>query len=99
MQIELHGSALDVRAGATFDAPDVLRLQQAVASLERGSSVTIDFVAVRRCDDAALVRLAMLLASIPQGEVAVRGLTERQWRLLNDVGLDPHRAPTQPSPE
>ncbi len=87
MQIHFDGSALDVRAGATFDAPDVLRLQQAVADLEQLSSVTIDFVAVRQCDDAALVRLAMLLASIPRGRVAVRGLTERQWRLLNHVGL------------
>ncbi len=91
MQIQLGADALDVRVGATFQSPDVLRIRQAIGAADRLSRVTIDFVSARECDDVALVGLAMLLAGIPQGEIAVRGLTERQWRLLNYVGLDPWR--------
>ncbi len=91
MQIQLGADALDVRVGQTFQSPDVLRIRQAIHQADRLSRVTIDFVSARDCDDVALVGLAMLLASIPEGEIAVRGLTERQWRLLNYVGLDPYR--------
>lgn len=92
MQIQLGADALDVRVGATFQSPDVLRIRQALRAAEDHlSRVTVDFVSARQCDDVALVSLAILLASLPRGEIAVRGLTERQWRLLNHVGLDPSR--------
>lgn len=89
MQVDAADDALHVRAGSTFRAPDVVRLQEAVEALGPFSRLTIDFTSVRQCDDSALVRLASVLACIPKGEVAVRGLTFHQWRLLTYLGVHP----------
>lgn len=94
MHIETVRDTARVRVGATFGAPDVARVQEAVAALGPFSRLTIDFAAVRQCDDAALARLARALPSISEGEVTLRGLTLRQWRLLARLGIDlePHAA-------
>jgi anti-anti-sigma regulatory factor len=86
MQIDTVRDALFVRIGATFAAPDVTRVQEAIAALEP-SRLTIDFAAVRRCDDAALARLGKALMSFARGEVTLRGLTVHQWRLLTYLGV------------
>ncbi len=87
MRVEAVRDALTVRVGSTFGAPDVMRLEEAVNALGPFSRLTIDFVAARECDDAALVYLARVLACIQDGEVTVRGLTTHQWRLLTYVGV------------
>jgi hypothetical protein len=87
MQIDAVRDTLRVRIGATFGAPDVTRLQEVVAALGPFSRLTIDFAAVRQCDDAALARLARALLSFAKGEVRFRGLTLRQWRLLTYLGV------------
>ncbi len=87
MQVDAVRDALTVRVGSTFGAPDVMRLEKTVNALGPFSRLTIDFVAARECDDAALVYLARVLAGIEDGEVTVRGLTTHQWRLLTYMGV------------
>lgn len=88
MQIDAIHDTLSVRMGATFGAPDVTRFEEAVSALGPFSRLTIEFAAVRECDDAALARLAGALASLASGEINLRGLTLRQRRLLSYLGLD-----------
>jgi hypothetical protein len=90
MQIDAVRDTMNVRMGATFGAPDVTRLDEAVAALGPFSRLTIDFGGVRQCDDAALARLASALVSFPKVEVTIRGLTTHQSRLLGYLGLDVH---------
>jgi len=92
MQIDAVRDTISVRIGATFGAPDVSRLDDAVAALGPFSRLTIDFAAVRQCDDAALARLASALVSLPKGEVTIRGLTVHQWRLLTYLGIELERS-------
>lgn len=94
MHIDTVRDTMRVRIGATFGAPDVTRVQEAVAALGPFSRLTIDFGAVRQCDDAALARLARALLSYAKGAVTLRGLTLHQWRLLACLGieLDPDAA-------
>jgi hypothetical protein len=91
MQIDAVGEALDVRVESTFRASDVMLLQNTVAALVPFSRLTIDFSAVRQCDDAALADLARVLVCLPKGEVAIRGLTAHQSRLLTYLKLNPNR--------
>lgn len=91
MQIDAGGETIAVQVGSRFGAPDVQRVQEAVAALGPCSRLTIDFTAVRQCDDAALVLLASMLGCLSHGEVAVRGLSHHQWRLLTYMGLFPNR--------
>lgn len=89
MQIDAVRDALHVRVGTTLRAGDVTRLQEAMAVLGPFSHLTIDFGEVRQCDDATLVRFARMLVEVARGEVAVRGLTHHQWKLLTYLGLNP----------
>lgn len=88
MQIDAMHGTLRVRMGATFGAPDVARLQETVAAFGPFSHLTIEFAAVRQCDEAALAQLAGALASLASGEVTICGLTLRQRRLLTHLGVD-----------
>lgn len=88
MQIDAVRDALRVRIGPRFGATEVARLEEAVAALGPFSSLTIDFTAVRQSEDAALARLAGALACFERGEVALRGLTRHQSRLLTYLGVD-----------
>ena len=89
MQIDAGRDAMDVRIGPRFGAPDVKRMQEAVAALGPCSRLTIDFTAARECDDAALVLLASMLGCLAHGDVTVKGLSHHQWRLLTYLGLFP----------
>lgn len=91
MQIDAGGDAIDVQVGPKFGAPDVRRVQEAVAALGPCSRLTIDFSAVRECDDAALVLLAGMLDCLSHGDVDVKGLSRHQLRLLTYLGLSPKR--------
>lgn len=86
MQIDAIRDELRVRVGSTFGDPEVARVREAVAALGPFSHLTIDFAAVRMCEDAALARLADALRSFERGEVQLRGLTVHQWRLLTYLG-------------
>jgi STAS domain-containing protein len=90
MQIDAVRDELRVRVGSTFGAPEVARVQEAVVALGPFTHLTIDFAAVRRCDDAALARLADGLRSFERGEVKLRGLTVHQWRVLTYLGIRCH---------
>lgn len=87
MQIDADRDELRVRVGSTFGAPEAARVQEAVTDLGPFSHLTIDFAAVRRCDDAALARLADALRAFARAEVQLHGLTVHQWRLLTYLGL------------
>ncbi len=91
MQIEAVRDALRVWVGPTFRKRDADRFQETIAALTPFASLTVEFAAVRECDDVALVRLARALAALPAGEVVLRGLSEHHRRLLAYVGLDPDR--------
>lgn len=88
MWIDARRDVIDVRVGRTFGKKDVDRIHDAVEGLGAFSRLTIDFAEVRECDDAALVLLASLLRG-GAGQVALRGLSHHQWRLLTYVGLGP----------
>lgn len=88
MQIDAVRNALRVRIGTRFDAMEVARLEEAVVALGPFSSLAIDFTAVRQSDDAALARLAGALRHFERGEIALRGLTSHQRRLLTCLGVD-----------
>lgn len=88
MQVDAAHDELRVRIGSTFRDPDVVRLEEAVTVLGPFSRLTIDFTAARQCDDAALVRLASVLACVPSGQIAVRGLALHAWRLLTHLAVD-----------
>ncbi len=87
MHIQAVRDTVNVQLGATFGAPDVTRLQEAVAAFGPFTHLDIDFASVRQCDDAALARLASTLMQIDHGEVTFHGLSSRQWRLLTYLGL------------
>lgn len=88
MLIDAVRDTLRVRMGATFGAPDVTRVEEAVEALGPFSHLTIDFAAVRQCDDASLARLVRSLLPSARGALTLRGLTLHQWRLLARLGID-----------
>ncbi len=92
MQIEAVRDSVSVHVGATFDATDVERLQEAFVALGPFSEIKIDFAKARRCDDAALARLAGTLMGLEHGAIRLHGLSTRQWRVLTYVGLEFNRA-------
>jgi hypothetical protein len=87
MQIDAVRDTVSVQLGATFGGADVTALEEAVAAVGPFSRLEIDFGGVRDCDDAALARLASALMSLERGQVSLRGLTARQWRLLTYLGV------------
>ncbi len=87
MQIDADRDELRVRLGSTFGASEAARVQEAVTELGPFSHLTIDFAPVRRCEDAALTRLAEALRSFARGEVHIHGLTMPQWRVLTQLGV------------
>jgi anti-anti-sigma regulatory factor len=91
MQIDAVADSVTVHVGETFSAPDAEKLQEAFTALGPFSRLEIDFASVRRCDDAALARLASTLLSAEHGAVRLRGLTPHQWRLLTYMGLEFNR--------
>lgn len=73
--------------GPSFAAPDAERLHLALSSAAPGTAVEIRFHRVREWDAAALAVLARDLAE--RGPLlAVRGLSERQLRVLAYLGVD-----------
>lgn len=91
MRIDARRDVIEVRLGARFRAAEAERIAEALGSLGAFSRLTIDFGPVRDCDDAALATLAAVLRHVACGQIALRGLTHHQWRLLTYLGLAPDR--------
>lgn len=73
--------------GPSFAAPDAERLHEALARAAPGTPVEIRFHKVREWDAAALAVLARDLTERAP-HLAVRGLCERQLRVLHYLGVD-----------
>jgi len=79
--------SLTFELGPSFSAPDAARLHEALSSTEPGTAVEILFHNVRDWDAAALAVLARDLTERGR-QVAVRGLSQRQLRVLHYLGVD-----------
>lgn len=81
------GDPLMIQVGPSFSAPDAARLHDAIARAAPDAAVEIDFRNVREWEAAALAVLARDLVE-RRPHVAVHGLSQRQLRLLNYLGVD-----------
>jgi hypothetical protein len=79
---------LTFELGPSFATPDAARLHEALSRAAPGVSVEISFHHVRDWEAAALAVLALDLAERGR-QVAVRGLSQRQLRLLHYLGCTP----------
>ncbi len=82
MHIDALQGTVRARAGQTFGANDVAKLQEAISSLGPVSRLDLDFDAVRECDAATLASLAAVLESMAGVQVTVRRLSVPHWRFL-----------------
>jgi hypothetical protein len=83
-----HRSApITFELGPSFVAPDAVRLHEALEHAAKDASVEILFHNVREWEAAALAVLARDLAERGT-QVAVRGLSQRQLRVLHYLGVD-----------
>ncbi len=73
--------------GPSFSAPDAARLHEALAHAAPGTAVEVLFHHVRDWDAAALAVLARDLTERGD-QLAVRGLSQRQLRVLHYLGVD-----------
>jgi hypothetical protein len=78
---------LTIELGPSFAAQDAARLHEALTRAAPGTAVEIRFHNVREWEAAALAVLARDLAERGR-EVAVRGLSQRQLRVLHYLGVD-----------
>jgi hypothetical protein len=85
MQIQTTRGKLWVRVGTRFGTTEAERLYEGVLALGPFTHLTVDFTAVREFHDAALPLLARTLGALPRVEVALRGLTLHQRRMLSYV--------------
>lgn len=76
--------------GPSFAAPDAERLHEALSRAAPGTAVELRFHKVREWDAAALAVLARDLTERGPN-LAVRGLCERQLRVLHYLGVDAKR--------
>jgi hypothetical protein len=83
--------------GPSFARQDAARLHDALIRAAPGTPVEIDFRGVREWEAAALAVLARDLAEMGPG-LAVRGLSQRQLRLLGYLGAGAHVRGTEPEP-
>jgi hypothetical protein len=79
--------SLTFELGPSFAAPDAARLHEALSQAAPGTAVEILFHNVREWEAAALAVLARDLSERAP-HVAVRGLSQRQLRLLHYLGVD-----------
>src|SRR5689334_499893 len=89
---------LTFELGPSFAAPDAARLHEALSRAAPGVSVEISFQHVRDWEAAALAVLALDLAERGR-QVAVRGLSQRQLRLLHYLGCTPSTRAVGREPE
>jgi hypothetical protein len=78
--------ALSVQISSAFLLEDALKIDDALAVMEPGADVDIDFHHARECHGAALARLAEAMRS-GRTHVAVRGMSDHHWRLLGYLGV------------
>jgi hypothetical protein len=77
---------LSFEMGPSFAAEDAARLHEAIERAAPGTRVEIDFHRVRDCQDVALAVLARDIAA-GRARVALRGVSQRQLRLLGYLGV------------
>jgi hypothetical protein len=81
---------LTIELGPSFATPDAARLHEEISRAAPGTAVEIRFHNVREWEAAALAVLARDLTE--RGDhVAVRGLSQRQLRVLHYLGVDARR--------
>lgn len=79
--------SLTFELGPSFATKDAALLHDAIASAAPGTSVEIRFHNVREWEAAALAVLARDLTE-RGADLAVRGLSQRQLRVLGYLGVD-----------
>jgi hypothetical protein len=82
-----RAESITFELGPSFSAPDAERLHDALAHAAPGAEVEIRFHHVREWEAVALAVLARDLAERGP-RVAVRGLSQRQLRVLHYLGVD-----------
>lgn len=84
----------------TFDAPQAWQLRHALAEMDGGAQVTLDFSRVREFHDFAFALLAQDLrrGDDQEGRIKVeaRGLCQHQLRLLKYLGVNAHGPEARP---
>jgi hypothetical protein len=80
--LELTKGRLRLELRHRFGLGEADRLEEAVVAMAPLSSLTVDFLEVHEAEEAALARLAEILADLRPIEVALRGLTPRHARVL-----------------
>ncbi|HEX9400529.1 MAG TPA: STAS domain-containing protein [Anaeromyxobacter sp.] len=84
-------ASITLEVGPSFAAEDAARLHDALVRAAPGAQVEIDFHRVRDYEAVALAALARDLASRGHG-VALRGMSQRQLRILGYLGYAEIRA-------
>jgi hypothetical protein len=82
-----RADSMTFELGPSFSAPDAERLHEALTSAAPGTAVEVRFHHVREWEAAALAVLARDLAE-RRPHMAVRGLSQRQLRVLHYLGVD-----------
>lgn len=95
MKIESNRGTLEAMVGQACDPEDIDELQQAIEAAGPLSQMLIDFSALQRCDYPALMKLASVLSSVNNCEIALTGITSHQARILRYLGFDPGIHPHQ----
>jgi hypothetical protein len=87
MHVAAQEGRVLLKLGRTFVASDAERAIQVLKSLAPFSELTVDFTDVHEFHDAAFPALFEAMELLTKVRVALRGLTERQSRLLHYLGL------------
>lgn len=87
MRAELTDGSLVLRLGRHFGAADAERLAETIRCFSPFSRLTLDFTDVRDLQDSAWGAIAATLAASGAQDVALRGLTAHQSRMLKYLGV------------
>lgn len=78
MRASLAAGTLVLELGTSFTTVDAERARETFEAFAPVRQLTLDFSAVRRCDDPALTLLGEALAAHPATCLVVRGLDHRR---------------------
>ncbi len=98
MRVDLMPGAVVVVFSRQFGQNEARRVAETLASFAPLAEVTLDFTATRDLDEAAFGPLSEALEALPNPHVILRGLTRRQVRMLEYLGVR-HLPPEAVRPE
>ncbi len=87
MRVDLMPGAVIVVFSRQFGQNEARRVAETLASFAPLAEITLDFTATRELDESAFGPLSEALEALPNPHVILRGLTRRQIRMLEYLGV------------